>query len=678
MKTIQAKVMYIFALFALLFISLCPRTGKGASRVYAAENVTSLDGTAVMDDLQDADLAAIERELTGEQLYVISFTEYAFAFNTQANGNFGLYVYVYNPSQKPVIENTTQNKINLGVEYAGTEVKGYGKFTLRCLSVSENGKYLKFKVLDQVSAATGETILSRVSKSKLQRIYDVAEIETCHKYGEIANSYAVGKRYICTGFAQGYGQDEHAASTLDVFSEEATTIQLDVHSTQYRLDGNNGKNLYTQDSLHSVYFTVSKEYGEKYGELTAVHAQWLDALLNPILVTGNQDAHDAISPKLGVDLGESGRDENLNFLYLGACKSIHMGSALGVSNYSHEFGFSYNALVHENGGLYYGTGVASGESTELRQGNRKYYGKSINPLYVMLNAGSGTNSADGYIPPSEGEYSLANELVKATAKYGGELVEERYSRVLFERVDNDFTEVRIQSTDEFKIKDVGIDKAEWWEKLFGGRDEVDKNTLDRFKSVKGIETVTDDVMNMSKEYACETLKIGLHDYNAFYNYYQANKNKGTVYLFRYKVSDYVSEEATLFKKATSGLSKNQWFQEDTNAYFFQEEADIGFDIIDITLTNEQGEHVLGVAAKPIDVFPTPTPPLEVTDDSSPWSELLFWLKMIIGIIVVILVVVAVCIICPPIGTCIIYLLLLPFNALAWIAKKIGGAFHKRE
>lgn len=298
----------------------------------------------------------------------------------------------------------------------------------------------------------------------------------------------------------------------------------------------------------------------------------------------------------------------------------------------------------------------------------------------MLNAGAGGNSADEYIPPSEGVSSLANEMMKATAKYGGALVEERYSRVLFEHVDDKFTDVTIKDTDEFKIKDVGVDKAEWWEKLFGGRDQVDKDTLDRFKSVKGIEAVTDDIMGMSKENACEALKIGLHDYDAFCNYYQANKDKGTVYLFRYKVSDYVSQEATLFKKATSGLYRNQWFQEDTNAYFFQEEADIGFDIIDITLTNEQGEHVLGVAAKPIDVFPTPTPPLETTDDNAkaPWSELLFWLKMIVGIIIIGFIIAALCILFPPIGTVFLYVIMLPFKALAWLFKSIGGLFHKRE
>lgn len=667
MKSAKIKFTYILALFALLVISLCPNTSKGSTCVYAAENVTSLDSMAVMDDLQGTDLSAIEQELKGDGLYVISFMEYAFAYNVNANGNFGLYVYVYNPTQKPVIENTTQHKINLGVKYENTEVKGYDKFTLRCLSVSEDGKYVKFKVLDKVSEVTGETILARVSKSKLQRIYDVAEVEICHKYGEIADSYAVGKRYICTGFAQGYGQNAQSPSTLDVFSEKAKTIQLDVHPTQYRLSGNNGKNLYTQDMLHSVYFTVPKEYSEEYGEMTAVHAHWLNALLKPMLVMGNQAAYNAIELHLGEVMAERNASD----------KPGHWGG--------HSIGYQVRAETLADS-------IETGISYNFQSSSE--HGRIIDPLYIMFNAGSGENSADTYSPPSEGKDSLTYKMEKATLYYGdgSELVEERYSRILFEHVDDKFTDVTIKDTDEFKIKDVGVDKAEWWDIFHGKGDQVDKNTLDRFESVKAIEEVTDSVMDLGKGNACEKLKIGLHDYDAFNNYYQENKSKGTVYLFRYKISDYYSREGFIYKYNEEGrLVRNPspgvdtytrvyWDYVDTNAYFFQEEADIGFDIIDITLTNEQGEHVLGVVAKPIDVFPTPMPPFKTTDDNAktPWSELLFWLKMIVGIIIIGFIIAALCILFPPIGTVFLYVIMLPFKALAWLFKSIGGLFHKRE
>lgn len=655
MKSIKAKIFYAFALFALVFTCLCPHTDEGYTHVYAAENTTSLDRTAVMDDLQGADLAALTAQLTGDKLYVISFTEYCFAFDKNSNGNYGLYVYVYNPAQKGVVTNSTQNKVNFGVEYNGTEVTGYDKFDMRALSVSEDGKYIKFKIVDKVSDVTGESILSRVSASKLQRIYDVAEIEVCHAYGEIAESYGVGKRYICTGFAAGYGQNAGADSTLDMFSEESETVQLDVHATQYRLDGNNGKNIYTQDSLHSVYFTVPKEKEEAYGEMTAVHAQWLDAVLKPYLITGNQDAYNAILPYLGEsDL------TGLDYSYYGALKGPY--DLMGGVGTGYDFDYGFNCRSY-TGGLFMGTDKSH----------------VIKPLYIMFNAGTELDSADGFRPPAEGEGSLTEKMQQATAQFGGELttdlLEERYAVELFESVAEKVTDARIKDTDEFKIMNVGVDKASFWEKLWGGKDKPDKETLDRFVGVKAIESVTAGMVSGSKKEVCERLKIGEQDYESFIDYYEANKAKGTVYLFRYQISDYISQEATLVKPLKVLGTPDKI---DTNAYFFQETANIGFDVIDITLTNEQGEHVLGVAAKPIDVFPTPTPPLETTTDKSPWGELLFWLKMIVGIILVVLLVVAVCVFVPSVGAALVYIVTLPFKGIAFIGKKLGSLFNKKK
>ena len=78
-------------------------------------------------------------------------------------------------------------------------------------------------------------------------------------------------------------------------SEGLETLSLDVHATTYRPDGTNGKNDYTQDSLHSVYFAVPNEVIQQYGEMVAVHATWLNAVLKPALVTGNQDAYNIFS-----------------------------------------------------------------------------------------------------------------------------------------------------------------------------------------------------------------------------------------------------------------------------------------------------------------------------------------------------------------------------------------------
>jgi len=619
MKSLHKRILSVFAVVFLAFAVGITAFIQPQFTVFAAEtNEVSFDNTAVMEDLEGTDLFAVRGEYTGDGLYVISFTEYCFAYDTKLNGNYGLYIYVYNPSAKTVVKDSTQHRIGLGVQYNGTEVTAYDKFNMRCLSVSDDGCFLKFKIVDKASEVTGETIISRVSESKLKRIYDISEIEVCHKYGEIANAYSIGKRYICTGFAKGYGQNLDGESTLDCFSEKATVVPLEVHATQYRPNGSNGKNLYTQDSLHSVYFTVPTEFVEKYGEMTAVHAQWLEALLKPILVTGNQGAYNAISSYLGTDLYgvegnfRGGTIKDMGYMYFGGLTYEYDADG-GYDQYW--YGYSYN---------YPDTPTSSAFK-------KAYYGSVINPLYIMFNSGSADNSAGSFIPPSEGEGSLADKIQQATTKFGGELVEERYSRVLFERVDNEITDKKISSTDSFDIRNVDIVQTEWWQKILGGHTgagSLDKETLDRYESVKGIQEVTESVMALSPEEICEKLKVGSHDYAAFRKYYDENKDKGTVYLFRYRISDYVSQQATAFE-----WSGSVWKKTDSNAYFFQTECDIGFDIIDITLTDERGEHVIGVAAKPIDVFPTPTPPLIFNEDGRPWWHYVVAFALLVLVVV---------------------------------------------
>ena len=58
-------------------------------------------------------------------------------------------------------------------------------------------------------------------------------------------------------------------------------------------------------------------------------------------------------------------------------------------------------------------------------------------------------------------------------------------------------------------------------------------------------------------------------------FYNANKSLCTVYLFRYQVSDYVAQEATLFERS-SFLGIKTWDEVDTNAYFFQGNCKLGF------------------------------------------------------------------------------------------------------
>ena len=111
--------------------------------------------------------------------------------------------------------------------------------------------------------------------------------------------------------------------------------------------------------------------------------------------------------------------------------------------------------------------------------------------------------------------------------------------------------------------------------------------------------------------------------------------ESTVYLFRYQTTDYISQEATCLEKSGS-----RWRERDTNAYFFQETVNLDFDIIDVTFSNGEIATVIPVAMTPIDVVPSPTPPVHTeTDEITPawWAYvilvvgevLILWLLQIL-------------------------------------------------
>ena len=148
-----------------------------------------------------------------------------------------------------------------------------------------------------LSTAQKQAILSELNSG--MRVYRVSGIELYELGNLNATDFTVATSYKYSGFAKGYGSDENAENTLTYSSEQAEVLALDVKSTYYRPEGTNGRTEYTQDSLHSVYFAVPNDVLNRYGEMSAVHATWKDAVLAPALVTGNSEVYNAVSTYLG-------------------------------------------------------------------------------------------------------------------------------------------------------------------------------------------------------------------------------------------------------------------------------------------------------------------------------------------------------------------------------------------
>ncbi len=656
-KKIFKRVYSAVISFALAIFGMVAGIFPAALPVQA-ETALTYEQINVLDDLANSTIDGKEFSLndfnfdSNKETRVISFVEYCYSFYKDKQDNYGLYVYVYNPQGLRFDTESPLNSIQF--TYGLSTTGNYTKYSLSYLncSLKENyeGLFYKFKV--SLSVEEKQKILQTINSS--DRVYRVSGIELLTQGDLNATEYSVATTYHYSGYASGQGSNIDAGNTLQCNSEQSEVLSLDVHATQYRPKGTNGKNDYTQDSLHSVYFAVPNEVLKRYGAMIAVHAKWLDAVLNPALVTGNQEAFTAIQNYLGAELPNIEttptaipiyHTDDLSYMYYG------LMNPLGGSNVTWSYGYGYNALHGWSGHSMILDGSVGGD---------------VNPLYMLFNSGVGEDSADNYTVQSEIIYE---ELKASATNYGGELVNGKYAACMFESVDSKFTELNIHSDDEYDLTSEIITQN-WWQNLWGTGTVVSTT----FDGIKAIYPVSDSDFTGSIEADCNNLYIGNQDYTNFKKYYEDNKTDSTVYLFRYQVSDYISQEATLYERTKKinilGSTYYQIEEIDTNAYFFQETVNLDFDIIDVTFSNGEKETIIPIVSSPIDVIPDPTPPVYTEKDGE-----LDW-RMYIGIIAALIILAILLPILSPIIKFLAWLISLPFKLigkfLKWIVRRRKG------
>ena len=639
--TLRNITKQVIAFLLVLFVCIgAVMGGQGnLSASAASEMQAAFEERNVLDDLTGGTVGGKKFSLadyphnSDGKPQIISFTEFCYSYYAEKQGDFGLYVYVYNPQDIAFDTQTSRNQIQL--TYG--DKTSYSKYILEFLNYSTQagyeGRFFKFKV--QLTESEKEDILQTLKPDA--RVYKVSGIELSYK-GEVTD-YPCAQSYTYTGFAQGYGSELAASDTLSCrVNGFEKYLTLDVHSTYYRPEGTNGKNDYTQDSLHSVYFTIPRSVVSEYGKMTAVHATWLDATLAPVLVTGNREAYDAILPYLGQNIGT--HTDGLKHTYAGSANYTVTSWAGVTALYGWDCAYTFNLPSSWNK---LGGSVVNKSARE------------VSPLYWLAYAGEGTDSADGYVLSSE---EIETKLKEYTLKYGGELVNDRYSRVLFDTVADSFTEVNIRADEEYSLTNEVLGSS-WWDKLWG------ITYPSTFDGIKAIYEVTDADFKDDEKATYDGLFIAEQDYAEFKEFYDANKAENAIYLFRYQVTDFISSEATHFVPETGlGEKIGAWNSEDTNAYFMQETVNLDFDIIDVTCTKDNVETVLSVVSSPIDNIPDGTPPVHTTSDKR-----LAWWQVLLAVLALILVVILLFKFAPVIVLAVGKVIALPFKAIGAASKK---------
>lgn len=640
--------LFLFAL--IVFFSLA-----SFATVAKAEIGNVYDKTAIEEDLKDFDLSGYQKDVRAVPS-LVTFSEYCFSSSESVRENYGLYFYIYNPTEKPLSTETDKNEINMATEYNNSgEPRIYSNCGMTFLDCTENYRFYKFKLTRRTAAH--EMARAYASAHDGVRRYDFVGVQLWHEGATGAKDYPINASYRCSGYGAGCDVFGSAESTLTYESSKLETISLDVQQTYYRTDGINQNGAGHHNQLSSVYFSIPKKSLETYGNLYAVKCSWNEARTAPMIVTNDREVYDWTEKWLGKKTGitdQFGIYDNLT-------KTIGQGARTA------DWGWGYQYAEQEKDNPQVGGVTVSSD---------------LAPAYVFKS--NAKNILDANVSPKEvaewiedhGNASyLFTDDVDEGRRYGHQAhtftADEAFDMLSFNSTANGY--------DKFLLD---------WQEVWTGK-KWDWGT--DFTDVEPIKAVSDDDLKSSNAIIAENLFVNQNDIGEFKDYYNAHKSTDEVFLLRFAVTDYYSNTqtvvtgASLWNPATWGSGTF----DDDSTYMARETVFRQFDIIELTFQNEGEETVIGVVSSPVDIVGGIDAPKYDDVVQSWWDKFVEWLLSFLAkipwwvwLIVAVVVLILLCAIVKPIYRAVIFIL----KKILWIIARpfrlLGALFEaiakKRE
>ncbi|MGN0812215.1 MAG: hypothetical protein ACI4MQ_01740 [Candidatus Coproplasma sp.] len=585
-NTAQRIVIFFIAIFcAVFFLINCVGKAFASETGDIMQDLSTLtiDGKAFNAEDYPADAEGTPQLIAAYEL------GYSFYINNQ--DDFGLLLYIYNPSQIEVVDD-----IRNAVQLKTGNASRYDKYALKLIELSEDKLFCKFKVdfTDEEKA----TVLENVDRDS--RRYEVSSIEI-YEDGTNATSYPIERVYIFTGYGKGYGQSDGESTlsgTLNYTEEGGTeTVPLEVHHTTWRPEGSKeGAGKYVQDSIHSVYFAVSNDVASQYDYLNSVKCEWLEALTAPIFVTGNAEVYKAVQDLIVFQI----------LINTNPYNEAPEEFDLSQFKYALAGGTTYDVQRE-----YIPSTCLAGDcmlTNDFSPPSLVYDSETVvlNTLFWNIFAGE---VVDGeLIGDSEvGDYTVTSGEIANYAKnyrpfLNDNKVAGKYPSYLFESWESQKHVEVIPVGKEYTLTSEKIVQS-FWEKIFGGSHVENKEKFKAY-AIQEVESLT---YNQTTD--CANYYISERDYDEFKAFYKANKDDATIYLLRFATSEYTQMQVMQFDAQQNWLGLKELHLIDRNAYFAQTKTYLNFDIIDLEYVKEDISYVIPVNMSPIDIFPKVTPPV---------------------------------------------------------------------
>lgn len=626
----RIEIAFLIVCCLLMFVA-SPFLGSlqfASAEETALGGANKFDNTNVLDDLLSANENFIANfppnENADPEIQLINFVEYCYSYKEDKRANYGLYLYIYNPTGLNIQTLSKENKIQLGVAYdtnpvtSESKVTDYDKFDLKFCNASKGqyeNLYLKFRVVDKVGK-DGKLIAQRVNSAA--RRYDISGIELVIGENPNATEYTIANTYTFTGYAKGCAFNEDSdKDTLKCESSHLDTISLDVKHTFYRTN-TSSKGAGWHNQIDSVYFRVPELYFEKYGNLQRIKAEWFEFVTKDVVVTSQKDFYDAALPYLAKKIGNNTIDtkvfpwfifdktkdgfSNTDWAWNSTFADAPNVDAIYYLFYVSSFG-SYNptSSVNAMGGI---------ESEDLIEYFRSY-DKSFENGTIEI--GTETISADLFESDIQEDRKIDNEIGKIQSGFNGKSY-------------YDFD----ASLDLISLMSWSGTSHSFWENasnwgffntLFGNLPKEEN-----IEDIAPIYIVTEKDLNLKDADLINKLFINADDVQAIRNEYATAKaNNEKLVLFRFAKSDYLSKDVSLLKHSNN--LAHQTFLYENRVYRAKETVFLNFDIIQLTFLQKDIYTTIPVVSNPIDIVASITPPFKLPTEW-PW-----WLWLIVAIAV---------------------------------------------
>ncbi len=585
-----------FALALAVALPIFSATLLPASAIEYKERANEYDSTDIAEDLGDSVLSQLKTN-GGEDLKIYSFMEYCYSNSVDIlNTKYGLYIYMYNPDRKEFSRQLGANTINMATSYnEGGAPDEYTNLMLKYCGHT-TGKYdklvYKFRVMGLNEVVENALVQESVDR---ERRYDVAGIQLLEVGTLLPVDYGVSHTFFYSGYATGCGSDENAESTLECRNAALETIKLDVNHTNYRTGTYDWDHIC--DELHTAYFSVEEKFFTNYGALQKITADWYEYKTKPIFVTSDSDAYEALSEKIGVDIGTN-CGEHIDGLPWRVLWEYADESLSGLHKY---FDASYNIEIDRT-------------ATPMLIANNKEIGKAektkVSCIDWLFERTGATSKADYVISRND----LIEYMTKTyTAKYPNrtKLLGKYPSDLFAESIDEDRISLLVNPEQKNgKVKQQTIDagseinllyseKSAAWKKTWFGIKSISYDT-EKIDPIVVIDA-SDNIRSMTTDSFAEKYYINPLDKEEVYNYCLEQIDAGRkAILFRFAKTDYYSCNAHFDKDggtagASSGLS-------DEDGYVAQETVFLNFDIISLTFRNMNVDTVIPCVSNPIDII----------------------------------------------------------------------------